>query len=497
MTTTSATTSTTGTSTGTPTPTPAATTGSQIALALGAGSGIDTTAIVNALLSAQFDPKTAAITTKTTAVTAQISEVAKLQSGISGFASALTSLIQGGTLVTQPTSSNSGVAAVTPTVGSKIGNLDATLNVTRLAAAQTATTATSVASRTTNIGTGNLTLTFGTATVAGGAMTGFTAGAAAPISIAIDSDHQSLDGIASAINAAAAGVTASVITDVDGTARLTLKGATGSAQAFTLSGDTPALSSLNIGVGQSSTTIGTTATNAAVSLDGVSVERSTNSFSDLVDGVNITLSGTGTTTLGASRPTAALTQAVNDYVSTYNQLHAIVVEATDPVTGTLNQDSATAALARSLTALPLTNLVTGAPAGAPTTLAEIGVATNRDGTLTVNADVLQKALTNTPDAVEAIFADGFGATGHGIGAALSAISDAALDSTTGLSASTMRYTATQTDLANQQDQINTQEDTAKTRLTQQYAAMESQVAAYKSTQSFLTAQIAAWNKPAS
>jgi len=483
----------TTTSSTTATPTPSA--ASQIVKTLGSGSGVDTAAIVDALLQAQFAGKASAITSKTTAVTAQISEVSKLQSGISGFASALTSLIQGCSLVTQPTSSNSSVAAVTPIVGSTIGNLSATLNVTRLAAAQTATTATPVASRTTTIGTGNLTLTFGTATVANGAMTGFTAGAAAPISIAIDSTHQSLDGIASAINAAKAGVTASVITDVDGTARLTLKGATGSAQAFTLSGDTPALATLNIGVGETGTTIGSAATNAAVSLDGVSVERASNNISDLVAGVNLTLSATGTTTLGSSRPTSALTQAVNDYVSTYNELHAVIVEATDPKTGTLNQDSATATLARSLTALPLTNLVTGGAPGAPTTLAEIGVATNRDGTLTVKSDVLQKALTKWPDAVEAMFANGFGASGVGIGAALSAISDAALDSNTGLSASAIRYTAAKADLSDQQDKLTTQQDAAKTRLTQQYAAMDSQVAAYKSTQSFLTAQIAAWNKP--
>ncbi|CAN5377045.1 flagellar filament capping protein FliD [soil metagenome] len=472
-----------------------ATSASQIALALGAGSGIDTAAIVTSLVNAQFAGKTAALTSKTTAVTAQISEVAKLQSGITGFASALTSLIKGGTLLNQPTSSNAAVAAVTTALSGKVGALDATLTVAHLAAAQTATTATPVASRSTAVGTGNLTLTFGTATVADGAMTGFVAGSASPVSIAIDSTHQSLDGIASAINAAKAGVTASVVTDVDGTARLTLKGATGSAQAFTLSGDTTELSALNVGVGESATTIGSAATNAALSLDGVAVERATNSFSDLIDGVKFTLTGTGTTTLGASRPTTALTQAVNDYVDTYNQLHAIVVEATDPVNGTLKQDSATAALAKSLTALPLTNLVTGGDAGAPTTLAEIGVATNRDGTLSVRADVLAKALATWPDAVEAMFADGTGASGKGIGAALTAISTSATSAKTGLAASTSRYTAVQSDIADQQDKLNTLEDATKTRLTQQYSAMDSQVAAYKSTQSFLTAQIAAWNKP--
>eukprot|EP01035_Chromulina_nebulosa_P030582 gene30582-40643_t len=301
-------------------------------------------------------------------------------------------------------------------------------------------------------------------------MTEFTAGSASPVTIAIDSTHQSLDGIASAINAAKAGVTASVVTDVDGSARLTLKGATGSAKAFTLTGDTPELAALNIGVGESATTIGSAATNAALSLDGVAVERASNSFSDLVDGVKFTLTGTGTTTLGSSRPTTALTQAVNDYVDTYNQLHAIVAEATDPSKGTLKQDSAAVAL----TTLSLTNLVTGGDTGAPTTLAEIGVATNRDGTLSVRSDVLQKALATWPDAVEAMFADGTGASGKGIGAALTAISNSATSAKTGLAASTSRYTKVQSDIADQQDKLSTLEDATKTRLTQQYSAMDSQ-----------------------
>ncbi|MGC8160089.1 hypothetical protein ACP3WZ_26550, partial [Salmonella enterica] len=76
----------------------------------------------------------------------------------------------------------------------------------QLATAQVATSASSFSGRDATVGTGNLTLTFGTATVDSGALTGFTAGAAQPVTIAIDSAHQTLSGIASAINAASAGV---------------------------------------------------------------------------------------------------------------------------------------------------------------------------------------------------------------------------------------------------------------------------------------------------
>ena len=71
---------------------------------------------------------------------------------------------------------------------------------------------------------------------------------------------------------------------------------------------------------------------------------------------------------------------------------AIVNEETNPATGALHNDSAASTLARSLSTLTLTNLVTGVPTGAPKTLAEIGVATNRDGTLSVDATKLSAAM---------------------------------------------------------------------------------------------------------
>ena len=52
-------------------------------------------------------------------------------------------------------------------------------------------------------------------------------------------------------------------------------------------------------------------------------------------------------------------------------------------------------------------------------------------------------------------------------------------------------------VTDEQSDETTAEAATKTQLTQQYAAMDSKIAAYKSTQTFLTAQIAAWNKTTS
>jgi flagellar hook-associated protein 2 len=471
---------------------------------LNAGSGIDTGALVDQLVAAQFAVKEDQLTSKSDTLTAEISAVGQLQSDISGFASALSNLIKGGTLQTAPTTSNSNIAAVTGLAGAKLAGLSAQLEVDQLATAQSASTGV-IADPTAAIGGGTLTLTFGTATVSGGAMTGFTAGSGTPVDINIAAGS-SLQDIASAINAAKAGVTATIVSDSGG-ARLMLKGATGEAQAFTLtaSGDA-GLSALDVGVGAGGTTIGTIAQDAKVTLDGVQFSRSGNSFTDLIAGVQVDLVSAqpGTiVSIGSSRPTAALSQAVSNFVDTYNQMIGEVNSETDAKSGDLKQDSAAKNLKSMLGQLTLTKLVPSSGDGTPTTLAEIGVGTNRDGTLSVNADQLSNALAKWPDQVEAMFADLQGtsvalganvvASGRGLLGALSSISASAASTVYGLSSSLTKYKAAQSDLSDQQDKLKQQETDTRTRLTQQFASMDAMVASYKSTQTFLQQQIDAWN----
>src|SRR3546814_5568690 len=175
---------------------------------------------------------------------------------------------------------------------------------------------------------------------------------------------------------------------------------------------------------------------------GIAVTRSTNSVDDLIDGVKIDLlaASPGTpVTIGTTRPIASLEQVVTDFVDTYNHMLALLKEDTNPISGTLARDGAARTLKTSLAALTLTPLTSGGAAGVPTTLAEIGVTTNRDGTLSVDSDRLSRALTATPDAIEAMFAKGSAATGDGLPAALDAIAAAAADKKYGLVASQSTY----------------------------------------------------------
>ena len=372
------------------------TTGSSVITALNAGSGVDTGTLITSLVSASYDPKSAALKTREAANTAKISALGTLSASIDSFSSALGTLISSGTLFSQPTTSNDKVLTATAKAGAQVGNLSAQLIVKQVAQAQSLVSG-YYANPGAAVGTGRMTLTVGGKDYA----------------LAIDSPNNTLAGIARAVNAANSGVTASVVTDANGS-RLTFKGATGAANNFTLTAGSDADAGLQaLAYPGSGMTKAQDAQDAIVRMDGVDVTRATNTIDDLVDGVTLKLvsaAPTETVTLGGERPTAAIKQGVADFVAAYNELKGQLDGALS-ATGTANEDGSTGPGALygnsgirqmqvQLARLTSTVLNSG---GGPQTLAEIGVSTNRDGTLSLNDDVLARALATSPDGVEAMF----------------------------------------------------------------------------------------------
>ncbi|WP_129794303.1 flagellar filament capping protein FliD [Sphingosinicella sp. CPCC 101087] len=366
----------------------------SIGYALGIGSGLDIRTLVNDLASAAKAPREALITRREEANAAKLSALGEMSSAIDSFSKALSNLISGGTLHAQPSVSDGSILSASAIAGKRLGSLSAELEVVQLAKAQTIQSA-AVASRSDPIGQGELTLTT----------------SAGSFAITVDASNDSLDGLAQAINAQESGVKASVVVDTNG-ARLVLKGGSGAAEAFTLSaaeGTTSGLERFAYGpsvVGGMS--LAQAAQNAIVRLDGVEVSRSTNSFSDLIEGVQIDLKKAmpGTiVSMGVTRPSAEITQGVNDFVAAYNEVMSMIAEATafgvNGEGGPLRGDLGVREMQRQLRELPskaLVNQGTG-----PKTLAEIGVRTNRDGTLSVDAGKLEAVLASDPEGVEALF----------------------------------------------------------------------------------------------
>jgi flagellar hook-associated protein 2 len=189
----------------------------SIGFSLGIGSGLDIKSIVDGLAQAERAPKEALIKRREEANSARVSALADAAAGIDSFTSALSGLIGGGSLFSQPSVSDPNLLGATAVPGARLTELSAQLEVMQLAKAQTLQSV-SLANSSAPVGQGDLTLTT----------------AAGSFTVTIDASNDSLSGLAAAINGKAAGVTASIVTDSTG-ARLVLKGATGEANAFTLS----------------------------------------------------------------------------------------------------------------------------------------------------------------------------------------------------------------------------------------------------------------------
>ena len=405
MTTTTATSGTTATSTATSSTSTSSSTsststssnaslGQSILSGLNAGAGIDTNSLITNLTAAQKASLETPITTKQATNAAQISSAASLASDLSTFSQSLNTLVSGGTLQPQPQSSNTSVMTVSSIAGQSAGNLGSSITVNALAQGQNLKSAAFASSQA--FDTGTLTL---------------TVGSGSPISIDINSGNNTLSGIAQAINGQNAGVSATVVTGSDGNSTLLLKGKTGEDQAFTLAASdsgsgSQSLSSLAYGGGA---TGGMTQTQAAqdasLTVDGIDVSRSSNSFSDLIPGVQMTLASTGTISLTSTPPTDAITEAVNDFVSAYNQVMSDINTATAAASSTasagpLQGNSAVRAMKDQLSRLTTMNLNAS---GSVRTLAQLGVKTAQDGTLSVDSTMLSNTLTAYPDDVAAMF----------------------------------------------------------------------------------------------
>jgi len=325
----------------------------NLATALGAGSGVDTTALVKSLVEAQFANKNAQLSKKSETLTAQISSVAELKSGITGFAGALSTLAETGGLSTQLSSSGAAVK-VSVATGSKVASLNSSVSVARLATPQVAVTRDTF-STTGSVGTGTLQLNLGSV-AADGTFTG-NGTTIPPITITA-SDAASLQGVADKITAAKAGVTASVVTDANGQ-RLVLRSTEGANQAFTLTATpdsgsaSPGLERLNVDfdTDNGGADVVTRAGNAVYSIDGVTMVSTSNKVTG-APGVQLELKATtdltGPVTLSSSKPTDALAEAVNNVVAAYNEMLASVNKATDAITGDLRTDPAALSLKRSL-----------------------------------------------------------------------------------------------------------------------------------------------------
>jgi flagellar hook-associated protein 2 len=234
--------------------------------------------------------------------------------------------------------------------------------------------------------------------IAAGSSVDLAVGSGKAVKITFDSDHTTLAAAAQLINASNAGVTASVVNGANG-AQLALVSQTGGAAgAISIANDTTGLQMQE----------GNQGLNAQVSVDGIPVESATNTVDGALPGVTLNLVSAApgrAIVFSLGKDTSAASSAVQNYVSAYNDaIKAInsqfTYNAISKSSGVLAGDATVRAVQQQLLTLA-TQTVDGT--GGISSLAQLGVTMNNDGTLTVDSGKLNTALTGSFDQVQAFF----------------------------------------------------------------------------------------------
>ncbi|WP_306544620.1 flagellar filament capping protein FliD [Malikia spinosa] len=384
----------------------------------GIGSGLDVTGIVSQLMSIEQRPLTA-LTTKQSDYKAKLSAFGSIQSGIASFQSTLKKLSDPKNLQTiKATVADTNVLGTSGGAGAVPG--DYSIEVTKLAQSQKLASAGQLNAQAV-VGTGTLTFDFGT--ISGGTLgtdgkysgSAFTSNGAGSKQVTIDSSNNTLNGIRDAINSASIGVTASVINDGGATPyRLALSNSqTGEASSMkiSVSGDAALGNLLNHDpAGSQALTQTVAAQNAALKVDGLDISKPSNTFSDVVPGVTLTLKKTNAgspTNLSVTRDTNAVKANVQEFVDGYNKLTGSLksltsYDMTSKKGAALYGDSSVRNMLGQLRGL-VTGTITGG-ASSLTRLSDAGVSYQADGTLKLDATKLQTVIDTQFDQLPGLFA---------------------------------------------------------------------------------------------
>ena len=239
----------------------------------------------------------------------------------------------------------------------------------------------------------------------------------------------------------------------------------------------------------------TSGLDATLTVDGLPIVSSSNVITGAIPGTTLTLKSKGldAENLTLQNDVAGTKAKLKTYVDAYNSVIQVVQQQLSPAANT----DRTASLAGSSTLRSLQQTLQAFGSqqvpglGSIRTLADVGVKTNRDGTLSIDDAVLGSALASSPDALNSLFTT----ASTGIGATMGAFTDQYVKPGTGLLALAQSGLSTR---AKQMDdnatQIQARLDAYRATLQSQFAAMEQIVSQLKNTGSFLTSQSALNNK---
>lgn len=471
----------------------------------GLGSGLDVTGIVEKLVSLERRP-IEMLGQQTSKLQSRLSAFGLLQSYTVNVHDAVNRLTD--TKLWEKTSASTTDIGISASSTAEAVSGRYSVEVSQLAQAQ-ALSSKAYANSSAVVGTGTLRIELGEWNAGKTAFTPKTGATAIDVTIASGSD--TLAGVRDAINAAKAGVTASIVNDTSG-ARLVLRSnETGAENAVRITATTDDDGNATDALGLSALaydpqntagqmTENMVARNTVATINGLSVSSTNNVFNNVVDGLKITVSKvtTAPAEVRVGLDTDAMKKAVNDFVKAYNDINKYIADQTK-----YNPDTKTAAALqgdRSTLSLQsqLRQVVTSMSSASSVfqRVSDLGLQVQSDGSLKVNDGKLSDAIANNRAELSLAFSkndtaspgnSGFAVRMKALTSALTRSDGLVNTRTEGLRDSIRRN-------EKQADKYEARVALFEQRMVRQYSALDNSLSQLNGLNAYVTQQLAAWNK---
>lgn len=446
----------------------------------GLGSGLDVTGIVNQLMELEKRPLTA-LAKKEAGVQAQISAFGAIKGSLSTLQNAIAGLKMpsGGNALDfystyKGSVSEEGIASVTAGEGTVPGRYS--LEVSQLAKEHRI-----VSNAETAIGTGMLTIQLGSAD-----------GATVSKTTTVEITNASLTSVRDAINRANAGVTAAVINGDNGP-QLVISGEQGGSKQFISLSGVSGLEYAPAG-GPTNFTEQQAAQSALIKLNGVSIESQGNKVADALQGVTLDLRKATedgqSVTLDLTRDTSSINRALERMVTAFNDYHKLSrdvggYDSAAKKGGALLGDSALRSVDAKMRSM-LSNVPPELAGNGLRTLSDIGISLQKDGTLKLDTDKLDKALSDNFAGVANVAA--------AYGRAMDEVITGMIGSNGMITGKTEGLNRSITSMAQQRTVIERRLEGIEARYKAQFVALDSLVSGMMQTSNYLETQLKSLSK---
>lgn len=489
---------------------------------LGIGSGLDANGIISKLVDLEKQPLQG-LKARANSIQARISAFGAIQSQFSALNDVMQRISSSGVWQgTSAASSNTSAATISATSTAQPASFS--LDVDVLANAQTVSSAGFAPGAT--VGAGAMTLQLGSWSPGG---TAFTPAAGSAVTSITISATDTVTDVATKINAAHGGVTATVFNDGTSNHLLLKSNNTGVVNGFRIQvADANGNNTNNAGLSRlafdpatlnpaTNSTFGMATTglpvqygvDAKARINGLAVTSSSNTLTNNFQGVTINLLATTTTNYGTpgevrvpvnmsvSNDTSGAVKNVQDFVTAFNTLRQSLKDMTkyDAATqtaGPFQGDSVIVGLGNILSKM-VTSISDAA--GVYHRLSDVGVSVQRDGTLAINSVKLGAAANNGTALQQLFTATAPNPLNAGFALKFAQFTQGALYSTGMISNEAKALQQELTDNSQRQADVNKKAASIQARLTQQYSALDAKMGKLSALNAYVAQQITLWNKP--